>query len=124
MTERRKRGDLIQAHRVFSGEVKVNPETFFKRSIPGNRQVQQILDRPAGEGRPTVEGVVTTRKQGGFWNVDTPGWNGEVRRNFWSVRVCDPWNKLLDTIKMAETTIGFKNGLDENRGWGRQQRRQ
>ena len=79
LEERRKRGDLIQAYRVFSGQDKVNPDTWFKRSAP-------------------VEGAVTTRRQGGFWNVDLPKWNGEIRRNFWSVRVCDPWNALPDLM--------------------------
>ena len=105
LEERRKRGDLIQAYRVFSGHDRVKPATWFKRSAP-------------------VEGAVTTRRQGGFWNVDTPKWNGEVRRNFWSVRVYDPWNALPDTVKMSETMNGFKNSLDENRGWGRWQLRQ
>ena len=85
LEERRKRGDLIQAYRVFSGHDKVNP---------------------------------------GFWNVDMPKWNGEIRRNFWSVRVCDPWNSLPDSVKMTETMNGFKNSLDEKMGWGRQQQGQ
>ena len=122
LAERRKRGDLIQAYRVFSGHDRVDPATWFKRSIPADRNVQLVLDRPT-EGRPTVEGAVTTRRQGGFWNVDTPEWNGEIRRNFWSVRVCDPWNDLPDSLKMTESVNGFKNALDEHRGWGRQQQR-
>ena len=66
LAERRKRGDLIQAYKVFSGHDNVDPATWFKRSIPVDRQVQLVLDRP------TVEGAVTTRRQGGFWNVDKP----------------------------------------------------
>ena len=104
LEDRRKRGDLIQAYKVFNGHDKVDPATWFTRSIP-------------------VEGALATRKQRGFWSVDVPECNGDVRRNFWSVRVCDPWNALPDNIRMVETTNGFKNLLDERQGWGRQQQR-
>ena len=104
LVERRKRGDLIQAYRVFSGHVKVDPSTWFQRSAQGL-------------------GPARTRVQRGFWNVEAPNWKGEIRHNFWSVRVCDPWNALPDSLKMVESVNAFKNGLDELRGWGKQQQR-
>ena len=111
LEERRKKGDLIQAYKAFSGHDNVKPTTWFKRSI----EAEQQLDDRVG---------AATRRQRGYWNVDKPKWEGEIRRNFWSVRVCEPWNELPDSIKMAETTNGFKNALDEHRGWGKQQQRQ
>ena len=100
---RRQHGDLIQAYKVFSGHDKVDPATWFQRSNEG-----------AG---------ARTRRQDGFWNVNKPEWDGEVRKNFWLVRVCDPWNSLPDDLKMSETVNGFKNGLDELQGWGKWQKR-
>ena len=38
----------------------------------------------------------------------------DIRRNFWSVRVCDHWNNLPDEVKARGTTNGFKNALDEH----------
>ena len=65
----------------------------------------------------------TTRRQAGFWNVEEKDWGGEIRRNFWSVRVIEPWNGLPDSIKKQETLNGFKNSVDNLFGWGGQQRR-
>jgi hypothetical protein len=46
-----------------------------------------------------------------------------MRRNFWLVRVVDPWNKLPNENKQQETLNGFKNALDNLYGWGGQQNR-
>ena len=105
LEERRKRGDLLMAYRVFSGEVNVDPSTWFTPAIH------------IGPG-------LVTRRQDGYQNVIVPQWNGEIRRNFWSVRVCDPWNDLPDSVKMVESMDSFKNSVDNLRGWGRQPNRQ
>ena len=99
LEERRKRGDLITAYKVLTGKDNVDPSTWFT-----------TLDNGVG---------ATTRRQAGHLNVEVPVWDGEVRRNFWSVRVCDPWNDLPDSVKMAETVEVFKNSVDNLRGWGR-----
>ena len=100
---RRKRGDLIQMYKVCSGKLDVKPEIWFTMCDQRN-------------------GAVTTRRQGGLWNVVPPAWNGEIRTNFWSVRVCEDWNNLPDNVKQAKTEDCFKNRLDELRGWGKQGR--
>ena len=46
---------------------------------------------------------------------------GEIRKNFWSQRVVDPWNSLPSEVKEADSFNNFKNGLDnilfkKNRG--------
>jgi len=63
LEERRKRGDLIEAYKVFSGKDNVDPKSWFRRS-------------------GTTEIGATTRRQGGFWNVESNEWRGELRRNF------------------------------------------
>ena len=104
LEERRKRGDLVTTYKVIAGKDRVDPATWF------------TMCRPAEEG-------VTTRRQAGFWNLEDNKWKGEVRRNFWSVRVVEPWNSLPDQIKQQETLNGFKNALDKFCGWGGQQNR-
>ena len=37
---------------------------------------------------------------------------GEIRRNFWSKRVIDPWNNLPSEVKEAESLNNFKNAID------------
>ena len=54
----------------------------------------------------------TTRAASGHLNVMRNEGRTEVRRNFWSVRVCDSWNNLPDLIKEQTSTNGFKNSLD------------
>ena len=53
-----------------------------------------------------------TRALTGRLNVIRNEGRTEIRRNFWSVRVCDQWNSLPDHVKEQETTNGFKNALD------------
>ena len=47
---------------------------------------------------------------------------GEIRRNFWSVRVTEPWNSLPNLVKRVETVNCFKNALDNLQGRGRNTR--
>ena len=93
LEERRKRGDLIQAYRVLSGKADVDPNIWF------------TLYQPA-------ENTVCTRQAGGHLNVVPQQWNGEVRKNFWSLRIAETWNKLPDSVKLAKTVNELKNSLD------------
>ena len=90
---RRKRGDLIQAYKVLSGKDNVNAGTWF--STP-----------------PNTVGP-TTRASSGNLNVQRNEGRLDIRRNFWSVRVCDSWNQLPDEVKSQGTTNGFKNAPDD-----------
>ena len=98
LVERRKRGDLVTAYKVHSGKDNIDPATWFKTFEPA--------------------GGAVTRRQAGYQNMETPQWRGEARKNFWSVRVCEPWNSLPDKVKKLETVNGFKNSVDNIKGWG------
>ena len=87
------RGDLIQAYKVLSGKDRVDASKWFSFAQP----------REVG---------ATTRALTGRLNVIRNEGRTEIRRNFWSVRVCDQWNSLPDQVKEQETTNGFKNALD------------
>ena len=93
LEDRRKRGDLLQAYRVLTSKDNVDPTTWFTMYQP-------------------QEDTVRTRQSGGHLNIVPQQWNGEVRRNFWSVRVVEHWNSLPNTVKMASTVNMFKNSID------------
>ena len=94
LEKRRQRGDLIQAYKVLSGKDQVATSTWFDCPEPHEDQV-------------------TTRAASGLMNVVRNEGSSDIRRNFWSVRVCDLWNNIPDEIKARGTTNGFKNALDE-----------
>ena len=93
LEERRRRGDLIQAYRVFNEVDDVDPSLWFH------------MDQPR-------EGELATRQKSGHLNVKRGKGKTEVRRSFWSQRVTDPWNGLPDQVKQAESLDSFKNGID------------
>ena len=93
LVERRKRGDLVQMYMIMSGKDKVDYKRWFELS----------QDR---------EGAASTRSLSDSMNVVRNEGRLEVRKNFWSVRVCDPWNSLPDIVKEQPTTDSFKNSLD------------
>ena len=95
LEKRRERGDLIQAYKTLSGKDQVDPHTWF----------QCVQPRDIG---------MTTRALTGSMNVVRNEGRTDIRRNFWSVRVCDPWNRLPDEIKDQATTNSFKNALDNH----------
>ena len=82
LDERRKRGDLIQAYRVLSGKADVDPNIWFTLYYP-------------------AEDTVRTRQAGGHLNLVPQQLKGEVRQNFWSMRLVETWNKLPSSVKMA-----------------------
>ena len=94
LEERRKRGDLIQAYKVLTGKVNVKPDLLFQLSEP-------------------ADGAVRTRARNGYKNVIVPSFNGEIRRNFWSIRCVDNWNALPTELKNAATLDAFKCGYDK-----------
>ena len=94
---------LLQTYRVLRNKDNMDPSTRF-----------QLCQPKTGE--------VTTRQTAGHLNVAPKQWKGEVRRNFWSVRVVEPWNALPDIVKKAESLNCFKNSLDNLQGRGRKTR--
>ena len=99
LEERRRRGDLLQAYRVLNEVDSVDPSLWF--TMAKHRE-----DGPAAEA---------TRQSAGFMNIKRGEGRNEIRKNFWSQRVIDPWNTLPDEVKQAETLNAFKNGIDNLR---------
>ena len=86
---RRARGDLIQVHKIVHGLDRVDRSTWF--TMAGDRQEQ-----------PTRLSQVL--------NIAKPCANTELRRNFFSHRFVDNWNKLPVALKSASSVNSFKNG--------------
>ena len=100
LEERRKRGDLVEMYKTISGKNDVNLSNWFQLAH-------------------SREGAASTRSTSGALNVIRNEGRTKFRRNFWSVRVCDPWNNLPDIVKLQPTTNFFKNALDNITAGGR-----
>jgi hypothetical protein len=53
--------------------------------------------------------LTTKRSATGPLNLRQQAAGLEVRRNFFSIRVVEEWNKIPSTIKMASSVTSFKN---------------
>ena len=94
LQERRQRGDMIQVYKIMSKKEDVDPGIWF-----------ESLEDHRGEG-------IQTRHSAGLFNVRQKASNNEVRRNFFSQRVCNSWNALPDHVKAATSVNMFKNQYD------------
>ena len=65
------------------------------------------------------EGAASTRSASGALNVTRNERRTELRKNIWSVRVCNSWNSLPDQVKLQPTTNFLKNAIDNNTAGGR-----
>ena len=100
LQRRRKRGDMIQTWRILTGKDRVYPANWF------------IL-----QGDLVRDGATSTRGHRGYQALLAgPQANLEVRREFFSNRVVDEYNRLPDRVKMATNMNMFKARLDEHLG--------
>ena len=97
---RRLRYDLIETYKTVHGLNKMDKNNFFEFVSESGR--------------------VNTRLAGDSLNLVTQRANTEVRKNFWSLRVVGPWNRLPAAIKRAKNTETFKSLYDAHvatTGW-------
>ena len=87
LEQRRMRGDLIEAYKIITGKEKIDSKRLF-----------QLAD--------------TTYLRGNGLKMFKKPVRLELRKNYFSMRVIDNWNKLPDSVVMAESVEGFKNRLD------------
>ena len=101
LEDRRIRGDLIETFKIITGKSNVVPETWFTFASSN-----------------TTDEAVRTRATTGYFNlVQPPIPKTEIRKNFFSYRVVDHWNRLPDQVKMSQKTNDFKNALDRHCGY-------
>ena len=89
LEQRRLRGDLIETYKIMTGKENVTSEQFFSLSEATQLRGHRLK-------------LFKTRSR------------LEVRRNFFSQRVVNPWNKLTDHVVAARTTNDFKTRLDRH----------
>ena len=90
LIERRYRGDMIQTYKILTGKEDVDCDRYFKMARErGNPDL--VRGYKIYKGR-------CNRKQ---------------RRNTFSMRVANPWNKLPKNVVSSQKTSGFKAGLDK-----------
>ena len=87
LDKRRTRGDLIQTFKVLKGIDKVDYNKFFRLNT-------------------------VSRTRGLSLKLNKSRSRLEIRKNFFSQRVVNSWNKLPQNVVDAESVISFKNLLD------------
>ena len=87
---RRQRGDLIELYKILNGHEGTDYRKFFKfkKSITRGHQ----------------------------WKLEKQHINCQVRENWFTIRVINPWNKLPESIVNAPTISSFKSKLDKYLG--------
>ena len=71
--------------------------------------------RSGEEARPTRTNTVV-EEGGAIRKTETlykPPANGEIRNNFFTVRVVRGWNELPEVVKEKKSLNGFKNAYDQ-----------
>ena len=89
---RRERGDMIQVWKTLHGQVDVDPTTLFTMANVNSSQ--------------------RTRYSSYHLNVAKPRYKSNMRKNFFSVRVCDGWNDLPNSVRESSSLNSFKNNYD------------
>ena len=102
LTERRRRGDVIEAFKTMRGYNRVEKDNWFKfRDVSSNRATRSTVT--------VTENQQHERKDVLFKeNVRL-----DTRKNFFSVRVVDEWNQIPDEVKAQKSINAFKNRYDE-----------
>ena len=104
LADRRVRGDMIQTYKIVHQIDDIPIETFFKFAGAEHGHATR------NAATINTEGLSVSNMN--FAKPDKAG--GEIRRNFFSHRVVDNWNKLPDNVKSATDVNNFKNLYDSS----------
>ena len=96
LEERRCRGDMIQVWKILSKHDNVEIESFF-----------QLANSNSGSSRPSTRLATQTL------SLVKPRFRLDLRKNFFSVRVVDPWNELPEEVRSSTSLNQFKNSYDK-----------
>ena len=99
---RRQRGDMIEVFRTMKGFNRVEKTNWFRfRDNNSNRATRSTV---------SVSGNVEQQRENVLFKENV---RLDTRKNFFSVRVVDSWNRIPDEIREQKTVNGFKNKYDE-----------
>ena len=85
--ERRKRGDLLETHKIMHGLERIPEVTFFARG--------------------------DTQRRGHTLKIYKERMQREPRRNFFTQRVVTPWNELPEKVVCSKSMLQFKIQYDK-----------
>jgi hypothetical protein len=89
LEERRIQADMVQVYKILNGKDKVNKDTWFKMMQDGER---------------------VTRATSDPLNIQAQYGRLDIRRNFFTHRVVEQWNKIPEDLKNARTVQSFRKG--------------
>ena len=89
LEERRHQADMVQTYKIVTGKDMVKSETWFTSVTESGRPTRSAAD-------PLNLRPQTSRL--------------EIRRQFFSQRVVESWNKISASLKQAKNVKCFKNG--------------
>ena len=92
LEDRRERADMVQVWKILHVYDDVEESKWFTRSA-------NVANR-------------TTRSTDCAFNIREKPFNTEIRKNFFSVRVCKPWNNIPSDIRSQNNLVTFKNQYD------------
>ena len=109
LTERRERGDVIEAFKTLNGINKVDKNKWFKIEQDDARATRRNTEvTEEGERRRT--------------NVlKEEAARLEIRRNFYNVRTARAWNRIPEKVRNQKSTNAFKNAYDKWISTGKKQ---
>ena len=104
LRERRERGDMIETFKTMRGFNRVERENWFTiQEEAEHRSTRLNTIIVEGKEERKMEVIVGARA------------NLDVRRNFFSLRVENKWNRLPEVVKAQQNVNSFKNHY--NRWW-------
>lgn len=94
LQERRHQLDMVQTYKILTGKDKVRRDTWFEMASEGVRATRMTVDP---------------------LNIRPKAARLDIRRQFYSQRVVEDWNKVPGKIKNSVTLNAFKNGYKQYR---------
>jgi len=92
LAKRREELDMVEVYKILTGKSDTDPAIWFaKNNAAENGRLTRLAADPL--------------------NVRVPPARLEIRKNFFSVRVCEKWNSLPSAVKNARTVKQFKRAL-------------
>ena len=88
LEERRHQADMNMVYKILNGKEDMVVEELFRMAATGERQ---------------------TRRNAGYMNLFVTHGRLDTRANFFSVRVCESWNRIPEDIKRLRTVDSFKH---------------
>ena len=102
LVDRRLRGDMLQTFKILNKIDDVDYHTWFSKVEEQHQKTRQAVSI-SSDGN-----VVATD------NLVKPKSRLDIRRNFFSCRVNDPWNNLPENVKRSESVDAFKMNYDNH----------